>query len=154
MRHCFVQFLEPQAVGATFAKSEWPLHCTLAGVFSWQWSDKAEADLRQLADTNVRFESHSRDLDHFGKREVRLIEKIDELTRLHNELIALIKSHGGTFDLPHFLHDKFTPHVTTQRHAALHSDSPVNFNQLSLVDLMPDGNRLQRQVVTQFPFGD
>lgn len=147
-----MQFLEPQTVGTTFAKSEWPLHCTLAGVFSWQWSSTAEAELRQLASNTPRFASRSLDTDHFGEEEVCLIEKVDELTHLHEALVALINSYSGTFAPPHFLHDRYTPHATTQLHAALPAETPVSFDKISLVDLAPDSNRQQRRVIAEFPF--
>lgn len=140
-------------IGSEFSSSDWPLHCTIAGVFALDFTDDVCQELSELVRARKPFQSSTTEVAWFGPEKtvkVRLVEMTDELYELHDNIVTFIYEHGGEFNEPLFLRDKFAPHVT-MRGDVPRSGEVVSFSQLALIDMFPDADHTRRRVIALMP---
>lgn len=155
-KYVIVQLLEEVPEGTEFAMSEWPLHVTVVGVFATDWSipDMAER-LMTLLIGRRSFATYAKDEAYFGPNQdirVTLVEKTEELAKLHGDVCALLERGGLRLNDPQFAREGFRPHATVQEHAALQSGETVVFDALTIIDMFPNGDPHRRKVLKTIPF--
>lgn len=153
--HCLVQFLDPIDEGDTFGRDGWPHHVTLAGVFKVD----PRAIEQQVSDIALRtkpFEARVSGYDMLGwgdeRTRVALLEKTNQLMCLSDDLVEILSRHNAKFKQPTPVGDMFNPHISD--HGGLGRfalDTCIRFDSLSLVDLAPNDDKTQRQVVWTVP---
>lgn len=154
-KYCLVQFLDTLPVGYEFTRTDWPLHCTLAGVFAWDWNEQTRDELQALIATRTPFRSVVTEPEWFGEAKdvaVMLVRPTPELSTLHETIADFITQHDGIFNQPAYLYDQFRPHVTRIGENPV-SGTEVNFHKLSLIDMFPGGDHTRRRVIAEFPLG-
>lgn len=156
-KYTIVQFLEDIPEGSSFSANNWPLHITLIDVFAIHW------DVPTMTEKLTRFTKNQAPIPSTAKSDtmlgpqkqvrVTLLEKTNELIKLHNSLITLFEQGGLKPNNPQFVKTGFLPHATVQKHARLRKGDQVFFNALSLVDFFPNEDPYQRKVLktTKFP---
>lgn len=151
-KYCLVQSLEPLNTEQEFASENWPLHCTIAGVFALDWSEKLRQELDEIISRHNSFQSIAMDEAWFGPDrsiEVRLLEMTSKLYGLHDDVVSFVERHGDKFKEPRFLRQDFHPHVTMQNNKPENGES-VLFHNLSLIDMSPNADRTRRRVIGSF----
>lgn len=129
--------------------SDWPLHITFADVFaidrhSVGIDEKIEKTLRSQKQAVIEPKQRAK----LGDTEVILVEKTDEVLRLHMLMINLLEQNGAVFNTPAFTKNGFLPHCTIQKSGTLQDRSKIT--ELSLVDMFPDNNWKLRRVLATF----
>jgi len=150
-KYVIVQFSKSLPVGYTYSMKGWPLHVTLADVFSinGKWTDLFK-DMNCILENEVTIFSKAIVKDLFGEDrsiKVTLIEKTDELQNLHERVVSVLEKHGALFNSPEYTKDGFKPHATEQAEAKLEIGDVVEFGSLTLVDMFPDGDPYQRKIL-------
>jgi len=153
--YCLVQFTGPALIGDEFTRNDWPEHVTLAGVFKTHTTHVTDG-LASIAELTPSFDSRVIGHDTFGYDEERvrvaLLEKCGQLIAFHEGLVTSLRGLGVEFKQPTFLGSDYAPHVSETHRIGLRAiGSAVLFNQLSLVDLAPGGDRSNRLIVWQRP---
>jgi hypothetical protein len=150
-KYCIVSFLEPKVVGDEFDMSQWPLHVTLADVFTIERSSSGiDIKIGQLADKINAFVVTAAQPDKLGETDVILIEKSASLLKLHDDLVNLLESNGAVFNTPEFNRDGFLPHCTIQEFNRLSQGERVEIRSLALIDMFPDSDWTRRRVLQVF----
>lgn len=152
-KYCLVQLLAPMSTGDEFHSKDWPLHCTIAGVFALNLTDTARQSFIDMVARHTAFESKATAIDWFGPQKtvkVRHVAMTDELYSLHDEVVSFIEQNGGVFNEPLYLREYFAPHIT------MRADEPeagqiVSIYQLVLIDMFPDGDHTRRRIIAQMP---
>lgn len=151
-KYCLVQFIQTIPVDYEFTRTEWPLHCTLAGVFAWDWNSNTKQDLAMLLANSKPFGSYTTGKELFGHDQsvtVMLVRPTKELHALHERIITLIEQHGGAFNQPAYIRNQYRPHVTMIGNEPT-VNTPVQFTKLSLIDMFPNGDYTARKVIAEF----
>lgn len=156
--YCLVQMHEDLSVEDEFDRESWPHHTTLAGVFSMN-SMVALDDIEEITKRALPFDSVVTGYDTFGYNEERvrvaLLEKTRQLLALSDNLVDTLHKHGSSFKKPTFLGDAYNPHISDHGGLAGFAIGViVRFDQLSLVDLAPDGDKAYRRIAWQSPRED
>ncbi len=150
-KYCLVAFLEPVSDGAEFHYSSWPLHVTLADVFSVPLGkDELIALLDTVAPKLKAVTVTARDDTFLGSEKqvrVTLLEKNEDIAALHLQIVKELEKADAVFNDPQFTHDGFLPHVTVQHHARIHKNDLVSIKTVSLLDMFPGGDPHQRKVL-------
>lgn len=148
-KYCLVQFLTPLEDDTEFDSSEWPLHSTIAGVFAIDWTSDRRAAFRQLLSDTPKTNASTLHDDYFGPDRdvhVMLVERTNELMKMHLRVINFIQQEGGRFNEPSYLNDAFRPHITIT-HEALTPQQKIHFHALTLIDMFPQRNHQRRRVM-------
>jgi 2'-5' RNA ligase len=157
-KYTIIQLFEDIPEGTQFASDNWPLHATIVDTFAIRWDvrtmiEHLDNTLAKHAGANSKVEG-----DQFfgseGQIPVTLIEKMDDLVKLHYDIIELLEKGSLKLNDPHFARDGFLPHATIQKHARLHRDDEVSFDALTIIDMFPDGNPYQRKVLKTISIGE
>jgi len=141
------------AIGDEFNSRDWPLHCTIAGVFALDLIDTLLDEFATVTASHEAFQTATTDIDYFGPNEsvkVRLLAMTEKLNNLHNDVVTFIEQNNGVFNEPHFLRQDFAPHIT-MRGEAPDKNGAIVFSQLTLVDMFPDADHTRRRVIASFP---
>ena len=152
-KYCLVQPLQPLELGYTFHRSEWPLHCTLAGVFAIDWNEATYRDFEKTIGNYKKFIARTTLSDYFGEDGSVKVRRVDEspaLTHLHNDIVDAIERHDGVFNQPTYIREDFGAHVTMVGDLPREHDT-VNFNEIYLIDMFPEGDYEMRRVIKKFP---
>lgn len=156
-KYTIIQLFEDTPEGTQFTASSWPLHATIVDTFAIDWDVATMTQQLQALLQNVQpFESHAlRQVSLGPNREtpVILLEKTDELVRLHYAITDMLSGGSLKLNEPGFAHDGFLPHATIQKHATLHPGDTVLFSALSIIDMFPDGDPYARKVLKTMFFG-
>lgn len=152
-KYCLVQLIQPMEVGEEFTSNDWPLHCTIAGVFALEWTDALHQKFAAMIAEHKPFETTTTDTALFGPEQtvkVRRLAMTPELYALHDNVVTFVEQHGGSFNEPHYLREDFAPHIT------MRADTPpanenVSFYQLALIDMFPDSDHTGRRIINLLP---
>lgn len=156
-KYVIVQLLEEVAEGTEFVMSEWPLHVTVVGVFAIDWSVPEMTErLTTLLMGRSSVVAHAMGEAYFGPNEdirVTLLEKTEELAKLHSDICALLERGRLKLNDPQFAREGFRPHATVQKRGMLNSGDEVTFEALSIIDMFPGGDPEKRKVLKTVNFG-
>ena len=150
-KYTLVHFTSPIEDGEQFPMSKWPLHTTLADVFAVNRhkttiDTKLVALLAQIQPVNT---SALND-DILGTTPVVLLDKTPPLLKLHTDIVSLLEENDAIFNNPEFTRNGFLPHSTIQKSGRLHASDRITIDSISLVDMFPDDDQMQRKVLTTF----
>ena len=149
-KYTIVQFFDKIQDGYEYDSSSWPLHSTVVDTFAIDWSlEEMTAKVADVLSQHTPVVSQVKDDMFFGENgqvQVTLLEKTDELARLHADIVAVLEQGGLTLNDPQFAGAGFLPHATVQKHARLVSGDAVRFSALSIIDMFPDEDAYRRKV--------
>ena len=149
-KYTLVTFLKPIEVGTEFAMADWRPHVTIADVFAIELDTAIKQSLADLlAQQSPIMLSVGEDVT-LGTTKVVLINKNGELQSLHNKVVDLLELNGAKFNTPKFTRKGFLPHSTIQKSGRLDVGEEFEITLISLVDMFPNGNWLQRKVLNNF----
>lgn len=152
-KYTLAQLITPLASGTEFAMEDWPLHVTLADVFSI--TGDPQALLVQLAAALATLSVATAavvDDAWFGPHKqahVMLLERTPELLQLHETVVRVLEAFAVQFNAPQHVREGFRPHSTMQGRtgAALQLGDAVRFDALTLIDMFPDEKAYRRRVI-------
>ena len=149
--YCLVSFIEPVDLGSEFDMADWPLHVTLADVFSINLEgSNIELKLQELLSTQRIVSSITVKETVLGTTKVLVIEKTAELNVLHTNIVNLLEDNGAIFNNPEYTREGFLPHCTIQKTQKLHTAQQVEITTIALIDMFPNENWQQRKVISLF----
>ncbi|HZJ34816.1 MAG TPA: 2'-5' RNA ligase family protein [Candidatus Angelobacter sp.] len=144
--------------GYEFSMEAWPIHVSLADVFSIQGSPNALLEMLSNELSNyLIIESQVIGEDWFGEDKtvnVMLINKSDKLQSLHETIIDVLEKFHVIFNAPQFTLEGFTPHSTVKGKERLHVGDTVYFNSVTLIDMFPNKNPYRRKVLGTIHFSE
>lgn len=150
-KYTIICLLEDKEEGYEYPSSRWPLHVTLADVFSVEWDiNRFIEELVELAKKLKPLSAKVSHDEYFGPdKQVRVavFDMSKELRALHSEIVALLKETGVKFNDPQFTEDGFYSHSTVQPHARVKVGETVRFNNITLVDMFPNEDARQRKIL-------
>jgi 2'-5' RNA ligase len=156
-KYAIIQLFENVAEGMEFPASDWPLHSTIADTFAIDWDVTTMVEkLTKLLEGHAQATSEAEDDQFFGDNgqiQVALIKKIDDLVKLHYDVIELLEQGGWKPNDPQFAKEGFLPHSTVQPHSRLNKGDEVIFNTLSIIDMFPNQDPYQRKVLKTIKIG-
>ncbi|MGY4858663.1 2'-5' RNA ligase family protein [Cryobacterium sp. AP23] len=145
----------PLRDGDGFTVAEWPLHVTVLPPFL---TDAPAAEIATamaaVARTRPPVTVVAGDDELFGRRHdipVTLIDPAEDLTGLHQALVAAIRPFAAEPDEPAFTGPGFRAHVTHKPPARLHPGDILTLTQLALVDMLPRAHAAGRTVLATTP---
>lgn len=130
--------------------TDWPLHVTLADVFRVQMNNELCEKLSDLLRNEHPITITGGKESILGETRVTLLDNSVSLMSLHCKITDLLESYEASFNNPEFTRDGFLPHCTIQETVKLGSGDTVNINTVSLIDMFPRDNWMQRQVLESF----
>jgi 2'-5' RNA ligase len=145
--------LEELEVGSVFTK--WPLHITIVPWFFYE-SDLDEL-IRQMQKklTNFRaFKVRVLGQAMFGPAgdvPVKLIEKNENLTKLHASLYHLLLSAKASPEREEYNTASYTPHITVRGDRNIDSGTEVMVNSVDILQDLKDGH-MSRQIIARINF--
>lgn len=135
--------------------TDWPLHITLADVFAVdREATDIDAKLEKMLSKQQKPTVVARNDTVLGTTPVVLIEKTDELTDLHHQIIDLLESNGAVFNTPEFTRGGFLPHCTIQKSGRVNSGDGITINEITLVDMFPNNDWQRRKVINVYKLGN
>lgn len=150
-KYAIIQLFEDTPVGAQFSAGNWPLHSTIADTFAIDWNvSTMTAKLCGLLATHASVRTVVGDDRFFGDQgqiQVALLEKTDDLAKLHNDVIGLLEQGGWRPNDPQFAKEGFLPHSTVQPHGRFNEGDIAIFDALSIVDFFPNEDPYQRKIL-------
>ncbi|MFO0971213.1 MAG: 2'-5' RNA ligase family protein [Candidatus Saccharimonadales bacterium] len=150
-KYCLVSFIDPIEVNTEFSVEGWPLHVTLADVFSIERNSlDIQAKLKELLEKQPALKTFANKETVLGTTKVTLLDNTTSLRKLHTALIDLLETNGAQFNVPEFTREGFLPHCTTQKTARLNIKDEILIDNLALIDMFPNGDWQQRKVLTAF----
>ena len=155
-KYVIAHFIDDVPDGLEFSIVDWPLHVTLADVFSIKGSpEDLTARLNEklhhypiLQSTVIRDEL-------FGENNdipVRIVDRTKDLLALHYVIVTVLEECGVQFNSPEFAYEGFGPHVTIQKDTQLEIGDAVKFDSIALVDMFPGQNERQRKILGTVSF--
>jgi 2'-5' RNA ligase len=149
-----ISLLEPVEVGFEFFWKDYPLHVTLASVFALDWEtddliSKLKNMLAALPAVETKVVDESRWGDE-GQYHMMILEKNEEIIKLHNRIHKFLIDSGAVFNQPEFEGEGYIPHSTIQKHARLNPGDQVRINTLTILDMFPNGDGYQRRIGSTF----
>lgn len=148
---CIVSLLDDVSEGAQFHWKDWPLHVTLAPTFGIGFdSQQIVSLLEEVVKTQNALELKAAEETVWGSP-VILLQKTVEIEQLHKQIIDMLEINGAVFNEPQYIGPHYLPHVTVQKGASVEVGRGVMINGISLIDMFPDGDGLQRKVIKTIP---
>lgn len=147
-KYCLVHFITPTNLGAQFNMSAWPLHTTLADVFSIdRKTTDIDAALKSLCEQHPAVTTTATSDSQLGETPVVLLDNTPELYKFHSDIVTVLEQHGVLFNTPAFTKDGFIPHSTIQNNHRLDIGRQITIDSIALVDMFPDDDWQQRKVI-------
>ncbi len=155
-KYAIVHLTNNLADGYEFSMTDWPLHVTVADVFSIKSNGKdLITDLHIHLCSTKPFTTNVIGEEWFGQSHdvhVKLLLKTSELQVLHNKTLAVLDKHGAVFNNPEFTNAGFKPHFTIGNYDDHMFEKDVTINSVSLIDMFPNKNPYQRRVIGTVDF--
>jgi hypothetical protein len=85
---------------------------------------------------------------------VKLLRLDDDLATLHATLLELSDRGSFVYNSPEFVGSGFLPHATDQKGNKVIIGQTYPLNSISLVDMFPGGDHMQRSIVETFALKD
>ena len=153
-RFAVVLPLAPMEVGERYAVRNWPLHITVAPVFSTDASTPMLASrMGEVASAHAVIDVVVGGNELFGPRHDTPAALVDSpaIRVLHDALLDALAPLGASFDSPHYAGEGFRPHITTTTRGAAEESVRLRLTQLALVDMEPGPGPGRPQVVAVAP---
>jgi hypothetical protein len=151
-KYSIVHFIQPVPVNYEYTMNDWPLHITLADVFSIDLNDEVIKKIVSFASAEKVLQALATQDSELGSKEsptsVTLIEKSPELQSLHDKLIELLGGYGAVFNSPQFTHKGYLPHCTIQRHSRINASDDLIIDDLSIIDMFVKSDWKRRKVIS------
>jgi hypothetical protein len=148
-KYCLVSFINPIDINTEFSMEDWPLHITLADVFSVDLTGtNTQSQLTELLTYQRAFKIFAHKNAILGTKEVTLIKDSVQLRELHESIIDLLETNRAYFNTPEFTREGFLPHCTIQKTGRLKIKDEVLINCISLIDMFPGGEWQKRKVLS------
>lgn len=145
-----ISLLEDADEGSEFYYTDFPLHVTLAGVFSVNKDGRQLTDeLRQLVKSVRSVEIEAEEKAMFGPSQditVMKIKKTPDLTNLYSAVYGWLENSGATYNLPEYQGEGYVPHATVQKNGSLELGEKRLLKSISLIDLFPNNDGHQRKI--------
>jgi len=155
-KYAIVQLIKPLQTEVEFSATEWPLHVTVADVFSIECSgNELLRRLELVLRDQSLFSTCINDDAWFGDDasvHVMLLENIPQLQVLHSKLLIALRECGVQFNHPGYTENGFRPHVTIRNPGDLQYGERVRFHELTLIDMFPDNDPYRRRAVGSVSF--
>lgn len=152
-----VSLLEDVEEGSEFYFTDFPLHVTLAGVFSTPADkDQLVHGLAGLLRKQSLIEIEADEADFFGPNEdipVMRIKQSGELKKLHLQIHDWLTSLHVEYNSPQYQGSGYHPHCTVQRDTSLSLGEQRVLTSVSLIDLFPNNDGYQRKIVKTIQLG-
>ncbi len=146
-----ITLLEPVAEGTEFFWKDFPLHVTLAGIFTISWdSTKLFHQLSALLVNDEPAVTKAEEEVYWGtdhEYHVMKLQKTPEMMALHNKIVNELSKAGAVFDEPQYAGEGYIPHSTHTKHARLRKNDVVKINKVTIVDMFPHGDGYQRKIL-------
>jgi 2'-5' RNA ligase superfamily protein len=156
-KYAIIQLLEDIPEGTEVPSSNWPLHATIADTFAINWDVPTMLEqLTTLLSNHAQAATVAEDDRFFGDNgqiQVTLLNKTDDLVKLHYDVIELLEQDGWEPNDPQFAKEGFLPHSTVQPHGRLNKGDEVTFSALSIIDMFPNEDSYQRRVLKTIRLG-
>ena len=139
---------------AGYAVRNWPLHITVAPVFSTDaTAAMLAARMAEVASAHGAIHVVVGESELFGPRHDTPASVVDSpaVRALHDALLDALAPLGASFDSPHYAGEGFRPHVTTTTRGAAEEGARLRLTQLALVDMEPGPGPGRPQVVAVAP---
>lgn len=149
-KYCLVAFLEPVEPGARFSMTEWPLHITIADVFSVSLTADLDSDLIDLVQKQPWLELVAGQAGNLGEARVVFVNKTDDFQNFHTKIVGLLDQAGAKFNNPEFTLVGFLPHITINESVQPGQLGKIEVRSVSLIDMFPEGDWRQRKVLRSF----
>lgn len=153
-KYTIVCFFYPLDAPATFSALDWPLHVTMLDTFKTNWSVvDLLSEVRQVAATTAPFSALPVEQHMLGPNKdvpVKLLQKDAAMLGLHDALLALADKGSLVFNSPEFVGQGFLPHATDQKNGQLELSRTYAITTMSLVDMFPSGDCMQRDIIKTF----
>lgn len=150
--------LENHPDGSEFYYTDFPLHITVAGIFTTKDSGaELEEMLHVLIKSTKPFEVVADEEALFGDNKDIAVMKIHtapELIHLYELIHSELLKRGAVFNMPHHEGTGYIPHSTYQKSGRLHPSEKVVATSISLIDLFPDGDGLMRKIAKTIKFAE
>lgn len=155
-KYVIVHLIDDLPVGYEYSMNDWPLHVTLADVFAIESSpSELLYDLDKELSLNLSIKSKVIGEKWFGEDKnvhVKSLQKTEALQQLHDAVIRVLEAHGVKFNSPQYTKEGFVPHSTVQKSGELECNDIVIFNSITLIDMFPENNPLQRRILGTINF--
>ena len=145
-------FFDPIAVSTEYEMMDWPLHITLADVFSLDVTGEALDKLSDYLKGQKPVALRAAQDAVLGTTNVTLIDKSPELQTLHLKIVDVLESSGVVFNNPEFTKEGFLPHATISANARLQEGDEKYISYVSIIDMFPNDDWRQRKVLRNFEF--
>lgn len=155
-KYTIVHLINDLPDGYKYSMFNWPLHVTLADVFSIE-RDPADllVELDKMLSSNLPIQSKVMGEEWFGEDKsvhVLLLNKTEELQKLHDSILRVLERYGVKFNSPQYTKEGFKPHSTVQKNEQLQLHESVTFDSVTLIDMFPEEDPLQRRVLGTIHF--
>ncbi len=146
-----IALLEEIEEGSEFHYTDFPLHITLAGVFSIDKNGRWLAnELAHLLIDQKMIEVKPDKKDMFGPNSdiaVMKMKKSAELLSIYDKIHNWLLDTGVVYNDPQYQGKGYVPHCTVQKSGILDENKTYLINSVSIIDLLPNNNGYQRRVV-------
>ncbi|MBA3758208.1 hypothetical protein H0X10_01070 [Candidatus Saccharibacteria bacterium] len=153
-KYVLVCLLKKLDEGTEFTSTSWPLHVTIASNFVVDWgATNLLYKLTALLTNRKPIKTTAGDDEYFGDKKqihVTILDKHDEMTALHNDIIGLLKSVGAIFDEPNYLEEGYKAHVTVQSDARVHKGDLIVIDNVTVVDMFARKDIRGRKILKSF----
>ena len=78
---------------------------------------------------------------------VTTINMTPKLMKLHKDLLSVLDKQGAIYDEPQYLNDGYRAHATVQKSKRLNIGTKVYIDEITIVDMYPDGDIRKRRVL-------
>jgi hypothetical protein len=145
---------EDHPVGHEFTVANLPLHLTHVDSFEINLeADELAAKLTHALAGQKALEARALPDKLYGPDKDILVTPLEltpELTRLHGEIIELLKKEGAILKNPHFNGDSFTPHVSVYGAKRVKTGELVPIKDISLSTKVSEAEDANRRVLANF----
>ena len=147
--------IDKKPEGFTFGATEWPLHITIASLFSTAWSSRETIDhLGTLLEGQRPVNTSALRHDNWGTEKnvaVTVMDTTPQLRQLHTDIVTFLQESGATF-YEKFLFEKYDAHSTVQQHDKLEVGTDIVIDSVTLIDMFPDNNGYKRRLLGTIDF--
>jgi hypothetical protein len=136
-----------------FSALDWPLHVTILDTFKTDWPlsaltqalEKTAQDTKSIDVTPTKQALLGPDKDV----PVKLL-RLDDLLALHSKLLEVSRAGSFVYNSPEFVGPGFLPHATDQKDSQVYISKTYHLANISLVDMFPNNDHMQRAIIATF----
>ncbi|AKM80938.1 TPA: hypothetical protein DDX46_04540 [Candidatus Saccharibacteria bacterium] len=157
-RYVIIKLLKRLQDGDEFLPENYPLHITIVPSFQLErMDDTLLGKIKQLCSNLKTFSLTAGEDEFFGpNREVHVTTMImnDELQELHTSLVSILSDAHAIFDEPQYILENYRAHATVQEAVRLNKGDSVVFDDITIIDKLPNGSPTKRKLLKTLNFSD